>query len=91
MRLFDLIKDGKKARFTFYRDRELWYTTDDGFEFPVPIRDIGNTTFMVEHKASELMKWIRKQMEMIEKEKAHYANNDISEEKEKETKSISPA
>ena len=40
MILKELIK-GKKARFKFYRDGELWYETDDGFEFPVPIADTG--------------------------------------------------
>ena len=69
MRLFDIIKDDKKARFSFYRDRELWYKTVDGFEFPVPISDIGVATFLAEHKASELMKYIRVHMEMIKKEK----------------------
>ncbi len=64
-----MVKDQKKAKFSFYRDRELWYVTECGFEFPVPIKDIGATLFKAEHKAVELMKWIRKQMEMIEAER----------------------
>jgi hypothetical protein len=35
MTLKELVK-GKRVRFKFYRDGELWYETDDGFEFPVP-------------------------------------------------------
>ena len=38
MTLKELVK-GKKVRFSYYRNGELWYRTDDGFEFPVPIAD----------------------------------------------------
>ena len=38
----DMVKDNKKVRFTFYRDRQLFYQTECGFEFPVPVDDIGN-------------------------------------------------
>ena len=38
MTLKELVK-GKKVQFKFYRDGELWYATDDGFEFPVLIAD----------------------------------------------------
>lgn len=69
MNITEMVKDKKKARFSFYRDRELWYKTVDGFEFPVPVSDIGNATFLAEHRAIELMKYIRKHMEMIEREK----------------------
>ena len=44
MTLKELVK-GKKVRFKFYRDGELWYETDDGFEFPVPISDTGTGIF----------------------------------------------
>ena len=40
MNIKDMVKD-KKVRFTFYRAGNLYYETDDGFEFPVPIEDIG--------------------------------------------------
>ena len=40
MTLKELVK-GKKVRFRFYRDGEIWYATDGGFEFPVPIADTG--------------------------------------------------
>jgi len=33
----DMVKGNKKVRFTFYRDRQLFYQTECGFEFPVPI------------------------------------------------------
>lgn len=64
-RIKELVKD-KTATFSFYRDRQLWYVTDDGFEFPVPIEDIGGATFLSEHKAITLMRYIRKHLDTIE-------------------------
>jgi hypothetical protein len=68
--LKDLVKDGKKVHFMFYRKMELWYKTDDGFEFPVPIEDIGDGIFLNEDKAMLFMRYIRKHLENIAKEKA---------------------
>lgn len=61
MTLKDLVKD-KKVRFRFYRDGELWYATDDGFEFPVPVADTGTGIFHAEDGAIQYMRWIRKQL-----------------------------
>ncbi len=66
----DMVKDNKKVRFTFYREGELFYETECGFEFPVPIDDIGNATFLAEDKAILFMRYIRRHMDMIEKAKA---------------------
>lgn len=66
----DMVKDGKKVRFSYYRSGELWYTTEDGFNFPVPISDTGEAAFMNEDKAMLFMRYIRKHMEMIAKEQA---------------------
>jgi hypothetical protein len=65
--LKDMVKDHKKVRFSFYRDSELWYITEDGFEFPVPLEEVGNATFMAEDRAILFMRYIRKHMEMLEK------------------------
>ena len=47
----DMVRDRKKVKFSFYRDKELWYVTENGFEFPVPIDEVGNATFLAEDKA----------------------------------------
>jgi len=70
--LKEMVTTGKKVRFSFYRDKELWYVTEDGFEFPVPIDDVGTATFLVEDKAILFMRWIRKHMEMLEKAKKEH-------------------
>jgi hypothetical protein len=63
----EMVKDRKKVRFSFYRDKELWYITEDGFEFPVPLDDVGNATFLHEDKAILFMRYIRKYIEFLDK------------------------
>jgi hypothetical protein len=61
MTLKELVK-GKRVRFKFYRDGELWYETSDAFEFPVPVADTGTGIFKAEDSAVPYMRWIRKQL-----------------------------
>ena len=73
MTLKDLVKN-KRVRFKFYRDGELWYETDDQFEFPVPVADTGTGIFKAEDGAIQFMRWIRKQLaERAEWEKERVA------------------
>ncbi len=77
MTLKEIVKN-KKARFKFYKDGELWYETEDGFDFPIPISDTGTGIFDAEEKAIRLMRWIRKQLEVRvewEKERQAHARN----------------
>jgi len=60
----DLVK-GKTAKFKFYRSGNLYYETSDGFLFVIPISDTGEASFNEEHKALELMRWIRKQFDIV--------------------------
>ncbi len=58
-----------KVRFTRFVNveskQELWYVCDDGFEFPIPLRDTAGAEFKAEDKGSFFMRWIRKHMELI--------------------------
>ena len=68
MKLIDYIKDGnrvKKCKFSRYRKNHLYYITECGFEFPVPIEDIGDATFANEEKASLMMRYIRKHLNTL--------------------------
>lgn len=56
----DMVKDGKKVRFVYYRHNELWYETECGFKFPVDISDTGDGTFLAEDKAMMFMRYIKK-------------------------------
>ena len=67
MRLIDMVK-GKTVTLEFYRKGELWYKTEDGFMFPVPIEDCGDAKFLPKDKATLFMRYIRKQLEAVENE-----------------------
>jgi hypothetical protein len=69
MDLFKMVKD-KVVRFQFYRDGNLWYVTECGFLFPVPISDIGNATFLVQDKAILFMRYIRKHAKLAQDARA---------------------
>jgi hypothetical protein len=62
-RILDMVKD-KVVRFVCYRDGDLWYTTECGFSFPVPVEDAGVGTFLNVDKAILFMRWINKQIEL---------------------------
>jgi hypothetical protein len=66
MTLKEMVKDGKVVNFSHYKDGNLWYIGEDGFEFPVPIDDIGNATFLAQDKALLFMRYIRKHLKLIE-------------------------
>lgn len=53
------------AHFVYFRDSALWYTTDSGLTFPVPLSEIGTTHFDASYKAIRLMRWIRKYLDAI--------------------------
>lgn len=57
--LKDMVIDDKKVHFIYYRQGNLWYRTENGFEFPVPISDTGEATFLAEDRALLFMRWIR--------------------------------
>ena len=61
----DMVKD-KKVKFLYYREGELWYTTECGFEFPVPTNDVGQASMNAEDKALLYMRWIRKHIATVE-------------------------
>ena len=65
MKIRDIVKD-QNAHFVFYRDRALFYETDKGFQFPVPIEDAGSATFNKEEKAIILMRYIRKHLKNVD-------------------------
>lgn len=66
MSIKNMVKD-KQVNFEYYRDNELWYTTECGFKFPVPIDDTGTGVFKSQDKAILFMRYIRKHLEKISK------------------------
>lgn len=65
MTLKGMVGNNRKVRFAFFRGTELWYRTECGFEFPVPIGDVGDAVFLAEDKALLFMRYIRKHLDVI--------------------------
>lgn len=66
MNIKEMVAEGRKVRFLRYKLGELWYATENGFEFPVPIGDCGDGTFLAEDKAILFMRYIRKHVAYLE-------------------------
>lgn len=66
--LKEMVSGNKVVNFEFYRKGELWYTTECGFIFPVPVDDTGEAAFKKQDKAMMFMRWISKQIKAVEKE-----------------------
>ncbi len=64
-----MVKDHIRGRstFLFYRDGDLWFKTDDtGFEFPIPVNDLGHAAVNVNEKSLILMRYIRKWIDVLD-------------------------
>jgi len=62
-----MVINNQKVAFRFYRDGQLWYATECGFEFPIPVSETGSATFLAEDRAILFMRYIRKYMEFLKK------------------------
>ena len=78
MNIKDIVK-GQNAHFVFYRDESLFYETDNGFQFPVPVADAGSATFNSEEKAILLMRYIRRHVQKTEAARAEQDRGEASE------------
>lgn len=51
------------VKFKYFRENTLWYSTECGFLFPIPLLDTQGATFNAEEKGTFFMRWIRKYRE----------------------------
>lgn len=56
----EAVSEGRRVKFQYYKNKELWYSTESGETFPVPIEDIGEATFFHTDKAVLFMRYMRK-------------------------------
>jgi len=62
-----MVENNKKAHFVRYANGFLIYETECGFEFPIPISDLGHSTLNKEEKALILMRYINAHLKTIAK------------------------
>ena len=77
MNIKDIVKN-QNAHFVFYRDQALFYETDNGFQFSIPISDAGSATINSEEKAIILMRYIRKHIARTDAARIAQDNGDDS-------------
>lgn len=65
MNLTEIVKN-KKARFVQYREGNFIYETEDGFQFPVPLAEVGSASMLAEDRALFFMRWIRRHLAAME-------------------------
>lgn len=69
---FGTVKEHVSGNVTFvkYRDGNLYYRTEAGLEFPVPVSDTGTATFLATDKALLFMRWIRAYLNLLKEEES---------------------
>jgi len=72
MNVKEMVAEGRKVRFLRYKLGALWYITETGFEFPVPITDCGDGTFLAEDKAILFIRYVRKHVAYLEDAKSSH-------------------
>ncbi len=72
--LKEMVSHQQVVRFARYKEGELFYRTECGFEFPVPVADIGSATFLAEDKAILFMRYMRKELNRIESARLEQAS-----------------
>jgi hypothetical protein len=81
MNIKEMVKN-KQVEFVLFREGNFFYKTECGFLFPVPLSDIGNATLHKTDNALYFMRYIRKQIELINE--AAEAMKKLSDEQIKE-------
>lgn len=71
--LKEMVSNNQVVVFARCRDGELFYRTECGFEFPVPIADAVGAEFLAQDKALLFMRYIRKEIQRIEVARATQA------------------
>ena len=66
----EMMRDKTKVKFIYACKGNLWYRVEgENFEFPVPFTDMGDGEFLSEDSATMMMRWINKQVKLIEEER----------------------
>lgn len=61
LNLKSILNENVRVKFEFYRDGCLWYSTMNGFHFPVPVNGLHQTTVLkATDKATNFSYYIKK-------------------------------
>ena len=65
-----ILDDNECVSFMFFLSGKLWYRTESGFKFPVPIKGSGQSVFLSEDRAKRFYPYIKAHAEKLDKAKA---------------------
>lgn len=65
-----ILNDNESVRFMFFLSGKLWYRTESGFKFPVPIKGSLQSVFLNEDRAKRFYPYIKAHAEKLHKAKA---------------------
>ena len=82
----DMVAPGKQVTFLRYQNGELWYETQCGFEFPVPVSDTGSAAFEAQDRAMLFMRWINRHIRMLVEARTSAPTGSLEELCQKEGK-----
>jgi hypothetical protein len=75
--IVDHVSEKKNVYFRFYQMDKLYYETELGLVFEIPISDTGTGTFLAKDKALNYMRWIRPALKKAEEELTKKEETDI--------------
>lgn len=61
----DCVGKDKNVTFVKFQNNEMWYECDNGFQFPIPLYDLQEATFLAKDKSSLFLRWITRQIKVI--------------------------
>ena len=59
MNIEQILQKNESVNFTFFLSGKLWYRTESGFKFPVPIKGSGQSVFLNEDRANRFYPYIK--------------------------------
>ncbi len=62
-----ILNDNESVSFMFFMSGKLWYRTESGFKFPVPIRGSKQSVFLNEDRANRFYPYIKAHVEKLNK------------------------
>ena len=67
MEVGKILEDNETVRFMFFLSGKLWYRTESGFKFPVPIKGSNQSIFLNEDRANRFYPYIKAHAEKLNK------------------------
>jgi len=68
MKVDKILKNNENVYFMFFLSGKLWYRTESGFKFPVPVKGVaGRSVFLSEDRANRFYPYIKAHAEKLNK------------------------